>query len=87
MLPSKPLSGKGRSDSAAGRRGKNKAADDKTRVEFLLKIRLQMLEVCKLASFMTTGLSSSESNVMTSRAARVREATHSLKPVMLHRAT
>lgn len=37
-----------------GGRGKNRAADDKTRVEFLLKSRLQMLEVCKLASFMTT---------------------------------
>lgn len=34
--------------------GKNRAADDKTRVEFLLKIRLQMLEVCKLASFVAT---------------------------------
>lgn len=33
----------------------NRAADDKTRVEFLLKIRLQLLEVCKLASFMATG--------------------------------
>lgn len=38
-----------------GGRGKNKAADNKTRVEFLLKIRLQMLEVSKLASFTTTG--------------------------------
>lgn len=53
----------------------------KTRVEFLLKLRLQLLEVCKLASFMAT---ESESNVMTRRTSRVRGALRSLlKPGML----
>lgn len=37
LRPFQSLSGKGRSDSAAGGRGKNRAADDKTKVEFLLK--------------------------------------------------
>lgn len=55
LIPFRPfqsLSGKGRSDSATGEEARTGQLT--TKPKFLLKMRLQMLEVCKLASFMTT---------------------------------
>lgn len=53
-----------------------RAADKETRVPF--KNQLKILEVWKLVSLITSLLSSSKSDLMTRKEARVREATHAL---------